>query len=232
MEARKVLPVLLEAEKSFRKTAWEAKMLNKREFDRSALIIAIISATTPFLLPYPGSAVQHVSQAAIHRINRSATVSRRAVLPNNVVQRLQREGNFRMFLQALRDTGMVQILETSRGPFTVFAPTDRAFASLSKDTFNQLFQDRARLKSVIKYHIVPKKVNSANIKFDSLRTLSGEYLMTNVTSTRAISVAGAVVVKQDMDCRNGVIHSIDSVLFPLTGMETVAMNRGERRTAE
>ena len=71
-----------------------------------------------------------------------------------------------------------------------------------------------------------KRVSGANIKFDSLRTLGGQYLMTNVTNNKAITVAGAVVIKQDMQCRNGVVHSIDSVLFPLTGMETLAMNEG------
>jgi uncharacterized surface protein with fasciclin (FAS1) repeats len=51
--------------------------------------------------------------------------------------------------------------------------------------------------------------------------------MTNVSSNKTVSVSGAVVVKQDMECRNGVIHSIDTVLFPLTGMETLAMNEGK-----
>lgn len=200
-------------------------------FDRSALIIAIISAVTPLVLPYPGVAIQHTSQAAIHSVTRHASHVRRAIIPNNVVRRLEKEGNFRLLLQALRETGMQSTLETERGPFTVFAPTDRAFASLSKDRFSELFKDRARLKNILKYHIVPKKVSSENIKFDSLRTLSGEYLMTNVTSNRAITVSGAVVVKQDMQCRNGVIHSIDTIMFPLTGMETLAVNSGAETTA-
>lgn len=201
-------------------------MLRNRGLDRSALTIAIISAATPLLLPCPGSAIQHTSQAAIRNATGNVSHLRRAIIPNNVVRRLEREGNFRLFLQALRDTGMQSMLETGRGPFTVFAPTDRAFASLSRETFTQLFQNKARLKNILQYHIVRKRVSGANIKFDSLRTLGGQYLMTNVTNNKAITVAGAVVIKQDMQCRNGVVHSIDSVLFPLTGMETLAMSKG------
>ncbi|HIA55759.1 MAG TPA: fasciclin domain-containing protein [Candidatus Melainabacteria bacterium] len=227
MKGGPVLPVLLGVAKKPRKTAWEANMLRTKGFDRSALIIAIISATTPFLLPYPGAAVQHASQAAIHHATHSVSYPRRRIIPNNVVQRLQKEGNFRIFLQALRDAGMANALETGRGPYTIFAPTDRAFASLTKDTYTHLFQDKMRLRNVLKYHIVPRKMTSENLKFDSLRTISGEFLMTNVSSNKTVSVSGAVVVKQDMECRNGVIHSIDTVLFPLTGMETLAMNEGK-----
>ena len=125
MEVRDVLPMLPGSCQKAQESAGEGHMLRNRGLDRSALTIAIISAATPLLLPYPGSAIQHTSQA-------TGNVSRlrRAIIPNNVVRRLEREGNFRLFLQALRDTGMQSMLETGRGPFTVFAPTDRAFASL------------------------------------------------------------------------------------------------------
>ncbi len=59
---------------------------------------------------------------------------------------MQREGNFRIFLQGLRDTGMATALETGRGPYTIFAPTDRAFASMTKNAYNQLFEDKNRLE--------------------------------------------------------------------------------------
>ncbi len=189
-------------------------MLTIKGFDRAALLIAAISLATPYLLPYPGSAIQRASQ----------TFVRRHTIPNNVVQKMQREGNFRIFLQALRDTGIAYALETGNGPYTVFAPNDRAFASLSKDAFTQLFKDKERLKIVLKHHIVPRSVESKDLKFDSLRTLSGDFLMTNVTPAKSITVAGAVVNKADMKCRNGVVHSIDAVVFPLTGMETLAMS--------
>lgn len=195
-------------------------MLTLKGFDRSALIIATLSAMTPLLLPSPGLAVQ-VPQHL-----------RRHVISNNVVQKLQQEGNFRMFLEALRVTGMQYPLETGRGPYTIFAPNDRAFASLSKDTFTKLFQDKARLKQIVKYHIVQKRLMSSNIKFDSLRTLTGDFLMTNINSAKTITVSSALINKPDITCRNGVIHSIDTVLFPLTGMENLAMNESSNKAGD
>ncbi len=189
-------------------------MLTIKGLDRSAVLIAAISVVTPFLLPLPGSAVQHPYP------RRTVT---RHVIPNNVVQKMQKEGNFRIFLQGLRDTGMATALETGRGPYTIFAPNDRAFASMTKESFTHLFQDKNRLKTVLRHHIVPRHIESDDIKFDSLRTLLGDFLMTNVSSAKTITVGGAVVKKADMKCRNGVVFSIDSVVFPLTGMESIAM---------
>ncbi len=189
-------------------------MLTIKGSDRAAIIIAAISIATPILLPYPGTALQ--------RTYTKRTVTRH-VIPNNVIQKMQREGNFRIFLQGLRDTGMATALETGRGPYTIFAPNDRAFASMTKEAYNQLFEDKNRLKTVLKHHIVPRHIESDDIKFDSLRTLSGDFLMTNVSPAKTITVAGAVVKKADIKCRNGVVFSIDSVVFPLTGMESIAM---------
>lgn len=189
-------------------------MLTIKGFDRAAVLIAAISLVTPFLLPFPGSALQH---------NYTRRTVTRHVIPNNVIQKMQREGNFRIFLQGLRDTGMATALETGRGPYTIFAPNDRAFASMTRQSYNQLFEDKNRLKTVLKHHIVPRHIESDDIKFDSLRTLSGDFLMTNVSPAKTITVAGAVVKKSDIKCRNGIIHSIDSVVFPLTGMESIAM---------
>ncbi len=190
-------------------------MLTIKGFERAALIITAIGVATPFILPYPGSALQHTYASHTHVY--------RHVIPNNIVQKLQREGNFRMFLQALRETGMANTLETSRGPYTLFAPNDRAFASLTKEAFTEFFKDKDRMRNVLKHHIVPRRVETTDLKFDSLRTLSGDYLMTNVSPAKTITVAGAIVTKPDIACRNGVIHSIDTIMFPLTGMENLAM---------
>lgn len=179
--------------------------------DKSALLIAVISVVSPFLMPFPGSALQRMPQP------------RRAVIQNNVIQKLQKEGNFRLFLSALNETGLANALETGKGPYTIFAPNDRAFSSLSQQTFKQLFADKARLKNVLRYHIVQRKLVSGGIKYDALRTLSGEFLMSNVNSAHNITVGGALVTKGDMTCRNGVVHAIDQVLFPQTGMESLAL---------
>lgn len=187
-------------------------MSRLKDFDCLAFLIVAVSLLMPLLLPFPGSALQH--QRVVHR----------PIISNNVVQKLQQEGNFRTFLQALRATGMQRVLETNKGPYTVFAPNDRAFSRLSTAAFKHLFEDKARLRNIVRYHIVPKRLLASNLKFDALKTLTGDFLMTNINSKQQVSVAGAVVNKADMSCRNGVVHSIDSVLFPLTGMETLAMS--------
>lgn len=188
-------------------------MSRLKDFDCLAFVIVAISLLMPLFLPFPGSALQH------------RPVVQRRVISNNVVQKLQQEGNFRFFLQALRASGMQGVLETNRGPYTVFAPNDRAFSSLSSTAFKQLFEDKTRLKNIVKYHIVPKRILASSVKFDALKTLTGDFLMTNINSQQQVSVSGAVVTKADMSCRNGVVHSIDAVLFPLTGMETLAMSK-------
>ena len=201
-------------------------MLSIKGFDRAAFTIAVLSLMFPFLMPQPGSALQRTSYTSAH----SYPNFHRRVIANNIVQKLQAEGNFRMFIEALNVTGMASTLETSRGPYTVFEHNDRAFASLSKEAFKHLFEDKARLKNVLKYHIVQRRVESADMKFDSLRTLGGDFLMTNINSAKNATVAGAVVVKPDIFCRNGVIHSIDTVLFPRTGMENLAMSESTEAT--
>lgn len=190
-------------------------MLIIKGFDRKAFTIALVALISPILMPLPGSALQ--------RMYTPRPVMAKHVISNNIVEKLQKEGNFRILVQALRETGLAYPLETERGPYTLFAPNDRAFSSLSKDSFTKLFQDKTRLRNILKYHIVPRRVETADIKFDSLRTLSGDFLMTNVSPAKTITVAGAVVNKADITCRNGVIHSIDTIMFPLTGMENLAM---------
>ncbi|MBA3856167.1 MAG: hypothetical protein C0507_04590 [Cyanobacteria bacterium PR.3.49] len=193
-------------------------MSRNKDFDCLAFVIVAVSLLMPLLLPFPGSALQH------------HTIVHRRVISNNVVQKLQQEGNFRFFLQALRASGMQGVLETNKGPYTIFAPNDRAFSSLSTSTFKRLFEDKNRLKNIVKYHIVPKRVLTTNVKFDALKTMTGDFLMTNINNQHQVSVSGAVVTKGDISCRNGIVHSIDAVLFPLTGMETLAMNENSMET--
>jgi len=193
--------------------AWqpmEASMLRIKDFECVAFFIVAVSLLLPLLLPYPGSAVQHRSY--IHK----------PVISNNVVQRLQQEGNFKTFLRALQITGVQAALETNKGPYTIFAPTDRAFSSLSASTYKQLFENKSRLRNIVRYHIVPKRIQASSLKYDALKTLTGDFLMTNINKNQQVSVAGAVMTKSDMNCRNGIVHAIDTVVFPLTGMETLA----------
>lgn len=108
---------------------------------------------------------------------------------------------------------MVDILK-SAGPFTVFAPTDDAFAKIPKDQLEALLANKTQLTAVLTYHVVAGKVMSTNLTDDmAVKMVQGE----NVTITLAdggVMVNDAKVVQADIVCTNGVIHAIDTVLMP------------------
>ena len=113
----------------------------------------------------------------------------------------------------LKKAGLVSTLGRS-GPYTVFAPTNAAFAKVPKQTLNALLADKAKLKAVLLYHVVPGKVTAAKVvKLTSAKTANGERVRIRVKGS-AVYVNGARVTKADVMAANGVIHVIDSVLVP------------------
>jgi uncharacterized surface protein with fasciclin (FAS1) repeats len=99
------------------------------------------------------------------------------------------------------------------GPFTVFAPTDEAFAKLPSGTVEGLLKDREKLSAVLKYHLVSGKMNAEAVtKQASLRTVQGKDL--RVDLSQGVRVGSAKVIKTDIDASNGVIHVIDTVQIP------------------
>ncbi|HEX5028536.1 MAG TPA: fasciclin domain-containing protein [Gaiellaceae bacterium] len=113
----------------------------------------------------------------------------------------------------LKKAGLVSTLGRS-GPYTVFAPTNAAFAKVPKQTLNALLADKAKLKAVLLYHVVPGKVTAAKVvKLTSAKTANGEPVRIRVKGS-AVYVNGARVTKADVMAANGVIHVIDSVLVP------------------
>ncbi len=124
-------------------------------------------------------------------------------------------GDFKTFTTALEAAGLVEALK-GEGPFTVFAPTDEAFAKLPEGTLEDLLkpENKSTLQGILKYHVVAGKVMAADVvKVDSAKTLQGEELSVQVKDG-TIMVDEATVVKTDIECSNGVIHVIDSVLLP------------------
>jgi uncharacterized surface protein with fasciclin (FAS1) repeats len=121
-------------------------------------------------------------------------------------------GNFKTLTAALQAAGLVATLKGA-GPFTVFAPTDEAFAKLPPGTVEALLKDKARLGSVLTYHVVPGRVTAAEVvKMTSARTVEGGTL--TIDAGKGVTVNGARVVKTDIMASNGVIHVIDAVLIP------------------
>ncbi len=122
-------------------------------------------------------------------------------------------GNFKTLVTAVKAAGLVDTLK-SPGPFTVFAPTDEAFAKLPAGTLEGLLKDPAKLKEVLLYHVVSGKVMAADVvKLKSAKTVEGSNLKIRAKSG-AVMVDNAKVVQPDIACDNGVIHVIDAVMLP------------------
>lgn len=124
-------------------------------------------------------------------------------------------GNFSTLIAALKAAGLVETLQ-GQGPFTVFAPTDAAFAKLPAGTVEALLADREKLAAILTYHVVPGRVMASDIlKSNGGRpaTVNGQTLDVVVRSGR-VYVNGAEVIGADVGASNGVIHVIDTVLLP------------------
>jgi len=122
--------------------------------------------------------------------------------------------NFKTLVAAVKAAGLVETLQ-GKGPFTVFAPTDEAFAKLPAGTVENLLkpENKDKLAAILKYHVVPGKVMAADVKTMEARTAQGQNLKLKV-SDAGVTVDNAKVIKTDLLAENGVIHVIDSVILP------------------
>jgi len=131
----------------------------------------------------------------------------------NIVDTAIAAGSFKTLVTAVTQAGLVDTLK-GPGPFTVFAPTDEAFAKIPKATLDALLKDKQKLTAVLTYHVVPGRLSaSAVTKQSSTATVNGKTLPIQVNAGKVI-VGGANVVKTDIAASNGVIHVIDQVLLP------------------
>jgi uncharacterized surface protein with fasciclin (FAS1) repeats len=120
-------------------------------------------------------------------------------------------GSFKTLATALGAAGLVDTLK-GKGPFTVFAPTDEAFAKIPKADLDALLKDKAKLTAVLTYHVVAGKVMAADVKAGKVKTVQGSEL--TVSTSMGVSVDNAKVIKTDIVADNGVIHVIDTVIMP------------------
>lgn len=131
----------------------------------------------------------------------------------NIVQTAVSAGQFTTLAKLLKAAGLAGTLQ-GKGPFTVFAPTDAAFAKVPKATLNALARDKAKLRAVLLYHVVSGKVTASRVvKLKSAKTLNGQSVRIRVTGS-TVRVGGAKVAQADVLASNGVIHVIDRVLIP------------------
>jgi len=134
---------------------------------------------------------------------------------NDIVDTAISAGSFNTLVAAVKAAGLVDTLKGA-GPFTVFAPTDEAFAKLPAGTVEELLkpENKSKLQAILTYHVVPGNVIAKDVvKLKTAKTVNGQAL-TVKTEAGDVMVDGAKVVKTDIGCSNGVIHVIDSVVLP------------------
>ncbi len=119
--------------------------------------------------------------------------------------------DFSTLVTAVKAAGLVETLK-GKGPFTVFAPTNAAFAKIPKADLDALLKDKAKLTAVLTYHVVPAKVMAADVKAGDATTVNGKAI--KITTDKGVMVNNAKVIKTDVAASNGVIHAIDTVLMP------------------
>jgi len=158
---------------------------------KSALVaIAIIAAPVALTAPRPAAAAT-----------------------KDIVTTAVENGSFKTLAAALQAAGLVETLQ-GPGPFTVFAPTDAAFAKLPAGTVEALLADRAKLTAILTYHVVPGRVLAADVvQLTSAKTVNGASVTIRVVDGK-VMIDNATVVTADVRATNGVIHVIDTVILP------------------
>ena len=133
----------------------------------------------------------------------------------DIVDTAAANGSFKTLAAALTAAGLVETLKGA-GPFTVFAPTDAAFAKLPAGTVETLLkpENKERLRRVLTYHVVPGKVGSTDVtKMKSAKAVSGDTISITAKGGK-VMINNATVVTADVGASNGVIHVIDTVILP------------------
>ncbi|MEO0510589.1 MAG: fasciclin domain-containing protein [Verrucomicrobiota bacterium] len=134
--------------------------------------------------------------------------------PANIVETAVSAGKFNTLVAAVQAAGLEDTL-SGEGPFTVFAPTDEAFAALPEGTVESLLlpENKDKLIAILTYHVVPAKVEAADVAAGEAPTVNGQTATIEIANGN-VMIEGAKVVMTDVGASNGVIHVIDSVILP------------------
>lgn len=147
----------------------------------------------------------------------------------DIVETAAEAGSFKTLLAAAQAAGLVETLE-GKGPLTVFAPTDAAFARLPEGTIEALLADKEQLAAILTYHVLSGEVLAAKlVKMQWAETVQGQSFRVNV-SEDGVMVDDAKVIKADIRAKNGIIHVIDSVILPRPDIVTTAVEAGSFKT--
>jgi uncharacterized surface protein with fasciclin (FAS1) repeats len=147
-------------------------------------------------------------------IHDSVILPRATPATPDIVDTAVAAGSFKTLVAAVKAAGLVETLK-GKGPFTVFAPTDEAFAKLPAGTVESLLkpENKDKLVAVLTYHVVPGSLKAADVvKAGELKTVNGK--AAKITTDGGAKISGAGIVKTDIETSNGIIHVIDSVILP------------------
>jgi len=133
--------------------------------------------------------------------------------PKDIVDTAVAAGSFKTLAKLLTDAELIAVMK-GPGPYTVFAPTDEAFAKVPKEVLEALAKDKAKLQEVLKYHVLTSKWTTDDIKLVKQTGTAQGKAVSFGAAGGTLTVNGAKVVKPNIDCTNGMIHVIDAVLLP------------------
>ena len=184
------------------------------------------------LMALAASILLATSPLAVQNAPAKAPAKPTAVAQGTIVDTAVAAGNFKTLVAAVKAAGLVETLN-GQGPFTVFAPTDAAFAKLPAGTLEMLLkpENKAKLAAILTYHVVPGSVKAVDVvKLKYAGTVNGQRIDIKVDGAK-VTVDGAAVTATDIACSNGVIHVIDSVILPVDGtVVDVAVKNGSFNT--
>jgi uncharacterized surface protein with fasciclin (FAS1) repeats len=182
-----------------------------------ALAIAIAACSTAASPSAVPTAASTPSPAATTATPSTAPSASADAMTKDIVETATEAGSFKTLLTAVKAAGLVETLQ-GKGPFTVFAPTDAAFAALPAGTLDGLLKDPAALKKILLYHVVSGSVTSDNVVgLTSATSVEGSPIAISVKDGTVYLNDSAKVVTPDVMASNGVIHVIDKVILPPAG---------------
>ena len=168
--------------------------------------------------PYKGKGAMYGQQSGISTYGEKAQSEQTRQEPStaaatqDIVTIASGSDDFETLVTAVKAAGLADTL-AKKGPFTVFAPTDEAFAKIPVEQLAALLADKDALTKVLTYHVVPGTVSSSAVtKLNSAKTVQGGPL--SIDASDGVKINGANVVKADIEASNGIIHVIDSVILP------------------
>ncbi|WYL94024.1 MAG: fasciclin domain-containing protein [Gloeotrichia echinulata IR180] len=184
-------------------------MTNQKSRRLVGKTIGIAIAAASILLSVPSFAGKPAHTSA------QPTHSQAATAPGTIVEVASKARNFKTLVAAVKAAGLVDTL-SGQGPFTLFAPTDAAFAKLPKGTLEKLLkpENKETLVKILTYHVVSGAIDSKTIKPGEVKTVEGSSVKVTLTKKGSVKVDKARVTKADVKASNGIIHVIDQVLIP------------------